>query len=409
MRDFREFPRHWRPLTASFIGMASGLSLNSYILSIFAPYLLEEFGWSRAQWAVLGVVQLLMLVCMPVVGRLTDLFGVRRVAAVGAISFPLFLLAIAGMNGSIGLYLGIYIAQTVLCGTTTSTVYSRPVAEAFSVRRGLALAIIGSSPPLVAALGSPLITAFVEQHGWRAGYGVIAAYSAICAVATIALLPSRRRQSRHGEGNAAPHAPEPSQRGVYREIARMPAFWMMLVACFLVNLPFTLAISQLKMVVLDQGITDADAAIMVSTFALGSIFGRVIAGMGLDSLPAHIIAAFTFGLPFVGLLLLASPYNSVPVVGIAILLMGLSFGGEGDVVPFLVTRYFNIAIFSTVLGLLTASIASAMAIGNAVLSLVLETTDSFNLYLVIAAVGAFIGSAMFLALGSRRFRPAEAL
>lgn len=99
----------------------------------------------------------------------------------------------------------------------------------------------------------------------------------------------------------------------------------------------------------------------------------------------------------------------MPVVGIAILLMGLSFGGEGDVVPFLVTRYFNIAIFSTVLGLLTASIASAMAIGNAVLSLVLETTDSFNLYLVIAAVGAFIGSAMFLALGSRRFRPAEAL
>jgi predicted MFS family arabinose efflux permease len=276
------------------------------------------------------------------------------------------------------------------------------------VRRGLALAIIGSSPPLVAALGSPLITAFVEQHGWRAGYIVVAAYSAICAVATIALLPSRRRLPQDGEGNAAPHAPEPPRRGVYREIARMPAFWMMLVACFLVNLPFTLAISQLKMVVLDQGITDADAAIMVSIFAIGSIFGRVIAGVGLDALPSHIIAAISFGLPFIGLLLLASPYNSVPVVGVAILLMGLSFGGEGDVVPFLVTRYFDIAIFSTVLGLLTASIASAMAIGNALLSLVLETTNSFNLYLVIAAGGAFIGSAMFLALGLQRFRPTAA-
>ena len=40
MRDFSEFRRHWRPLTASFLGMASGLSLNAFILSVFAPYLI---------------------------------------------------------------------------------------------------------------------------------------------------------------------------------------------------------------------------------------------------------------------------------------------------------------------------------------------------------------------------------
>jgi hypothetical protein len=95
----------------------------------------------------------------------------------------------------------------------------------------------------------------------------------------------------------------------------------------------------------------------------------------------------------------------MPVVSCAILLMGLSFGSEGDVVPFLVTRYFNIAIFSTVLGLLSASIGSAMAIGNGLLGLVLNATDSFDLYLVIAAAGSFIGSGLFLILGLKRFRP----
>ncbi|MBV1691606.1 MFS transporter [Novosphingobium sp. G106] len=402
MHDFREFRRHWRPLTASFLGMASGLSLNSFILSTFAPYLIKEFGWSRSQWATWGVIQLLLLVCMPLIGRLTDLFGVRLVASIGAIVFPLSLFAIAGMNGSVGIYLAIYVTQTVLCATTTSTVYSRPVAEAFSVRRGVALAIVGSAPPLVAALGSPLISAFVGQHGWRAGYVVMAIYCAVCAAATIALLPRRRPLPR-----ATPESLKQRRSGVYREIVRMPAFWIMLAACFLVNLPFTLAISQLKMVVLDQGITDADAAMMVSIFAVGSIVGRIVAGFGLDALPAHIIAAVSFGLPFIGLLLLASPYDSVPMVGFAILLMGLSFGGEGDVVPFLVTRYFDIGVFSTVLGLLTASIASAMAIGNVALGLVLARTNSFDLYLVIAAAGAFIGSSLFLLLGLHRFRPAE--
>jgi predicted MFS family arabinose efflux permease len=278
------------------------------------------------------------------------------------------------------------------------------VAEAFSARRGVALAIIGSSPPLVAALGSPLISAFVAQNGWRAGYVCMAIYCAVCAAVTIALLrPHQPRPTVVLEKQSEDTRDAP--RGVYRAIFRMPVFWMMLVGCFLVNLPFTLAISQLKMVVLDQGITDADAAMMVSLFAIGSIVGRVAAGFGLDSLPAHIIAATSFFLPFAGLLLLASPYDSVPVVGFAILLIGLSFGGEGDVVPFLVTRYFDMSVFSTVLGLLTASIASAMAIGNLTLGIVLKLTNRFDLYLVIAAAAAFAGSVLFLMLGRRRFQP----
>jgi MFS family permease len=406
MHHFREFRQHWRPLTASFLGMGSALSLNSYILSTFAPYLIEEFGWSRSQWAMLGVVQILVMVCLPIAGRLTDLFGVRRVAAVGAFSFPLFLVAIAMMNGDITVYLGIYIAQTILCSTTTATVYARVVAEGFSLRRGLALAIAGSSPPLVAAVGSPLITAFVESHGWRAGYLAMAVFSGVCAVATIALLPRHQAAPRR-----RPSATEPGSKrsGVYRDIARMPAFWIMLTACFLVNLPFTLATSQIKMVVLDQGISDADAAIMISAFAIGSIVGRFVAGMALDVFAGHVIAAIGFGLPFVGLLLLASNYDSVPMVGLAILLMGLSFGSEGDVIPFLITRYFDMAIFSTVMGLLSAAIGLAMAMGNVILSMSLAATDSFDFYLFIAAAGSFLGSGLFLLLGLRRFRPSVRL
>lgn len=402
MRDFSEFRRHWRPLTASFIGMGSALSLNSYILSTFAPYLIDEFGWTRSQWAMLGIVQLFLLVCLPVVGRLTDVFGVRRVAAVGALAFPLTLIGIATMNGDIHVYLGIYVAQTAICSTTTATVYSRVVAESFSTRRGLALAIVGSSPPLVGALGSPLITAFVEDHGWRAGYIAIAVFCAVCALITIALLPRSSRAVAPAEAVRSQ-----TRDGVYHAIMRMPVFWMLLLACFLVNLPFTLAISQIKMVVLDQGISDADAAMTISAFAIGSIIGRFIAGFAIDILPGHIIAAIGFGLPFVSLLLLASSLDSPPVVGFAILLMGLSFGSEGDVIPYLVTRYFSIAIFSTVMGLLSAAIATGMALGNLALGMVLEATDSFDGYLLIAAAGSLIGSGIFLLLGLPRFRREE--
>lgn len=396
-RDFSEFRQHWRPLLGAFLGMGSALSLNAYLLSIFAPYLIEEFGWTRSQWAMLGIVQVLMLICLPVAGRLADLFGVRRVAAFGALTFPLFLIAITMMDGSIHTYLAIYITQTIIGSTTTATVYSRVVAGAYSVRRGLALGICGSSPPLFAALGSPIITAFVEQHGWRAGYWAVAAFCAVCAVLTLALLPPHSKEP--GTTAAAPR-----RRGDYRTIAAMPVFWIMLTATFLVNLPFTLATSQLKMVVLDQGLTDSTAALLVSVFAIGSIAGRVLSGAALDYLPGHVIAAVGFGLPFVGLVVLASPWDSPPAVTVAILLIGVSFGGEGDVIPYLVTRYFGIAVYSTVLGLLSAAMGTAMAAGNAILSVVLERTDSFDIYLYTAAATSFIGSALFLLLGQERFR-----
>ncbi|HMO68338.1 MAG TPA: MFS transporter [Novosphingobium sp.] len=397
--DFSEFRQHWKPLLAAFLGLGSALSLNAYLLSIFAPYLISEFGWSRSEWALLGMVQILIMVCLPVAGRLADLFGVRRVAAVGALAFPLFLMAITLMDGSIATYMAIYIAQTIICSTTTSTVYSRVVVQAFKVRRGIALGIAGSGPPLIGALLSPLVTAFVADYGWRAGYYAVAAFSLACAVGMIVLL---RGPVGEGPRTASPGAPQP--KGDYRAILSMPVFWLMLGGFFLVNLPFALATSQLKLVVIEQGLDDQTAALMVSLFAIGSIIGRVLSGVALDYLPSHLIAGVAFGLPVIGLAMLASDADTVLVVGTAILLCSISFGGEGDIAPYLVTQYFPIRVFSTVLGLMSAAMGASMASGNAVLAAFLARTDSFDGYLLTAAASAGIGAAIFLTLGARRFR-----
>ena len=397
MADFSEFRRHWRPLLGSFIGMGSALSLNSYILSIFAPYFMKDLGWSLSQWASLGTVQMLIVFCTPVAGRLADRFGVRRVAAVGALTFPMFLLAIAAMDGSIETYLAIYIAQTVICSTTTATVYSRVVVGAYSARRGLALGIVGSSPPLVAALFSAPISHFVEAEGWRSGYVLVAAFCAICAIVTLLLLPSREAEAANDRASGVT-----AREGVYRIVFTNPVFWIMLAATLLVNLPFTLATTQLKTVVLAQGLPASAAAVLVSVFAVSSIVGRVLSGLALDYLPAHRIAAIGFGLPVLGLLLLASPLDSFVAVAAALALIGISFGGEGDIIPYLVTRYFGIAIYSTVLGLLSAVMGLAMGGGNILLAI----TGSFDVYLWIAAATAFIGSLLFLMLGNPRYKAA---
>lgn len=398
MADFSEFRKHWRPLLACFIGMGSALALNNFILSTFAPYMIEEFGWTRGEWALAGMVQMLLMVSLPLAGRLTDIYGARRIAAVGALSFPLFLVAIATMKGDIRVYIAIYIAQTIVCATSTSTVYSRVVAEVFKIRRGLALGIAGLSTPLIGAAGAPLMTAFVQAHGWRAGYLTVAAFCAICAVVTLSLMPRGKTAGERAE-EAASAPREHGFGSAFKIIARAPVFWLMALAVLLINLPFALAASQLKLVVLAQGLTDSDAALLISAFALGSIAGRVLSGTALDLLPAHFVATINFMLPAVGLLLLVSNYDSMLFVSLAIVLVGVSFGSEGDILPYLVTRHFDIAVFSTVLGLLTSVTGISIAAGNAILGVTLQATESYNPYLLTAAAAAVVGSLCFLLLG----------
>jgi MFS family permease len=394
-----EFRQNWRPLLGAFLGIGSALSLNTFILSTFAPYFLAEFGWTKQDWALLSVVQLAVMVAIPVAGRMADVLGVWRTAAIGATTFPAFLVMIAFMDGSIGTFFAIYIAQTVIGATTTATVYSRVVAQAFRINRGLALGVCGAGAPLIGALGSPLASAFVQTHGFTAGYLAVAAFCTVCSVLTLWLL--------WGVEGPRP-VREPAQRGSndYRQIARMPVFWLMLGATFLANLPFSLATTQIKLVAGEQGLDDADAALMVSALGIAAVLGRVIFGVAVDRLPPHRVVAFAFALPVLGLSLLASPLDSFAVVFAAIMLIGIAFGAEADVVPVLVVRWFGLRVFSTVLGLLTAAMGAAMALGNGLLAAMLATTGSFDAYLIAAAGSAALGSLLFLTLGQERFRPA---
>ncbi len=398
MKGFEEFRRHWAPLVGVVLGMGSGLLLNNFILSTFAPYLIGEFGWSRAQWALLGVASIFMIVSQPLAGQLTDRFGVRRVAAVGAFGFPLFMIAFSMINSNIYVFLAIYVAQLIVCSTTTATVYSRTVAELFHARRGAALAIIGSSPALVGAIGSFAMTGFVAEYGWRNGYLAIAAFCAICAIVAILLIPP----SPQAAGD------RPKRTGVYRELASQPACWLMLAGCFLVTIPFALATSSLKIVILDQGLTDADAAAMVAAFGIASIAGRFIAGVALDYFSPHLVGVAGFSLPVIGLLLLASGNGSFLLVLAAIILIGVAMGSEVDVIPFLVTRHFPMEMFSTVLGVMTAGLGTAIAVGNLILGSALEASGSFDLFFYLAAALCFVGSLLFLLLRSHRFRMPEA-
>jgi predicted MFS family arabinose efflux permease len=331
---------------------------------------------------------------MPFIGRLADVLGVRRTATIGMAALPVLFVLYSLMTGPLWQYVVIYVLQSVICITTTATVYSRLPVQFIERARGLALAIVASGPALTGAIGGPILNGFVESHGWRAGFQAMAVFSVVAMVITLLLLPAERR---------APDAPPPVRRRAredYPLIFRNPALWVLVAAMLLCNLPQVIMLSQLKLILLDNGVTAKGAAVMLSAFAFGTLAGRFLAGLALDKIPAHLVGLICMGLPSVGLLILASPFDAATMLIFAVLCIGFAFGAEGDLAAYIVSRKFPVAVYSSVMGLVTMAMSASSAAGATLLSVTLKATGGYNLYLVICAASVFVGSLMFLLLGS---------
>ena len=86
-----------------FVGMLgyTGAACFAYSSGVFMQSVTQEFGWSRAVFSSAFMVQTLVaMLVMPMVGRVVDLYGARRIAlfAIGPFVIGYGLLALA--NGA---------------------------------------------------------------------------------------------------------------------------------------------------------------------------------------------------------------------------------------------------------------------------------------------------------------------
>jgi MFS family permease len=362
-----ELRQNWRPLLAATIGMGSGLSIVGVITSTIAPTLVADTGWSKADFAMVGSLSMITAFAFPFIGRLADLIGVKKTALIGQVTVPLAYLAYSLMSGEFWIYLVIFAFQSFVCVTTTATVYTRLAVQHVKHARGLALAIVASGPAVTGIILAPILNSYVETHGWRDSYQAMALFAAVAGTITFLLIPSQKPADK-----AAITGPKRRAREDYPVIFRTFAFWILLAAMLLCNLPATILLVQLKMLLLDNGVTGEGAAVMLSTLSAGMLAGRFLTGVALDRFRAHIVSFVTLGLPSLGLFVIASSYDAPAVLTAAVFALGFAFGAEGDIVAYLVARHFPVAIYSSVLGLLTAAMSFSTASGAALLSFTLR-------------------------------------
>jgi predicted MFS family arabinose efflux permease len=395
MTYFEELRTNWRPMLAAMIGMSTGFTALAVTNSIMGPHLVHDFGWPRSEFALLGVLGLMTLVALPASGRLVDRFGVRRTALIGVVVGPISFLVLSRMSGSFQFYMVMLVIQNLLCMTTTSTVYTRTVVQHIQRARGVALAIAATGPALTIAIAGPLLNNFITAHGWRAGYVALALFTGVGGLIAIALVPPR------GDIATPPKVTHRKPEHAYRLIVRMPAFWIMFAGITLTNVAQFMANSQLGLLLQANGVSAPQISGIISVFAIGVLIGRFVCGAALDRFSTPLVAMIALGLPAVGQYLIAANLGGVPALTTAVLLLGLSYGAEGDLIGYLVAKTFGVRIYGTVLGIMAASISLGSAFGSLLLSLTLKSTGSYAAFLFISGTLTLCGSTLFLLLPRR--------
>lgn len=380
---------HWRPLLSVVLGLSSGLVMTSFVIGIMGNYLVEEFKWPKEQMAMVGALALGAVLLFPLVGRMTDVFGVRKTAMVGVIASPIFYLALSRIE-TLAAYAVLYALQASVLATTTPPVYCRIIVQYFKQTRGLALGIATAGPAVAVAVGGPVLNNFVTDHGWRAGYVAIAIFTGVIGTIALLMLPPEQR-----DGQSTLAKPKTAKRD-YTRILRSYVFWILIVGILLCNLPQSIMMSQLALILAENGASGKDASIMISALAGGTIIGRLVSGVALDRFPAPIVATVGLAMSGLGLIVIASGFDARPALFLSVLLFGMSIGAESDVIAYMVVRNFGVKIYSSVHSILATSTAVAAVLGSVLLSLSLRHYGQYWQFLGVTGVLAVMASLLFL-------------
>jgi MFS family permease len=351
------------------MGVMLGYSvLIPYTFGIFLKPLASSFGWRRDTISIaFSCVAITIALCAPLMGRLLDTFGPRRTILPCIVLFSLAFASLALLTPNIWQMYAIFVFLGVVGNGTTPLAYSGTVATWFYSRRGVALSVISSGAG-VGAMILPILAAYLlRSFGWRTAY---AALGLLILTVSFPLTSLLVRES--------PKSFQPRERVDWKKLrsaARTKPFLFLVLAIFLYSVAFNGIISHLAALLTDRGFTVQHSAEVIAVIGAFGLAGRLLTGFLLDRFWGPAVSLAFFCTTILALLLLSG--SSIVAAYAAAGLLGFAAGGEADITPYLISRYFGLSGFSTMYGMAWTAFAGGTAVGPVLMGKLYVATGSY--------------------------------
>lgn len=183
-------PRRWRILAVALVGPLMG-NIDQYVVATALPTLRSEFHTSIALAALsVTVYQLGLIASMPIVGRLSDQLGRKRVHLIAIGVFAVASLA-CGLSDSIGMLIAFRVVQAIGAGGLMPTA-TGIVAESFGRDRDRGIGLIASVVSIGALVGPVLGGVIIHYWSWRGVFLINLPVAAVILPLAARVIPRSR-------------------------------------------------------------------------------------------------------------------------------------------------------------------------------------------------------------------------
>ncbi|MEH6386337.1 MAG: MFS transporter [Pseudomonas profundi] len=401
--DLTEFRLGWRFLILGVFGVVTSMSAALlYGFGTMVIPLQEAFGWSRGELqASITFLFAGVAVASQLLGWLYARFGLRRVAIVSLVLQVLCYAGLTQLNGNIVWLYVAFFAMPLLCLGTIAITWTQLISLWYERNRGLALAIILSGTGVAALVVPPLLAWCMELWGWQAGFLLLAIMPLVTTLPMALLwlhIPTAEPRSVQGEVRTAPLA---ATGFSFAEARKSRVFWICNVSLILSVSLIVAMVTVMVPYLQDKGVPALTASQIFSAFGASIIVGRLFVGYLLDHYSPVVISAAALFTPAIGcLILLVTGPESMALLVLATVCIGLSAGAEFDIAAFLVARYFGMKDYARIFGLHLGLVTIVAGMSPAFFGYIHTQYGNYDPVIMYSLVAATVASLTLVTLRS---------
>lgn len=350
---------------------------------VFFNSLVTEFQWSRA--VVSGATSCAFLLSgffAIVVGRLSDIYGPKILMSFASIFFGAGLMLMSKVSEIWHLYLfygvifGIGLSAIDVIALTTT-------ARWFSQTRGMMTGIVkvgtGAGQFTVPFLASILIVVY----GWRQAY-IIIGVAALVLLLLIAQILQRNPEEKDLPipGGSRTHRRAKKEPKALQSLNAAEALgtlqlWVLCAANVLLVFCLLIIIVHIVPHAIDIGLSNRQAAGVLSTIGAVSMLGRFISGWAIDRIGSKAVMLSCFAI-LISVLLWLQIADSLWMLYLFASVYGLAHGGFFTAISPIVAEIFGIASHGAIFGLVVFSGTAGGSVGPIVAGQLFDSMGSYS-------------------------------
>ena len=377
----------WLILLAGSFGLMMTMPGQTLSIAVFLDRIIEDLNFSRTTVSLMyTLATLLGSFSLPFVGRFIDAKGPRLAVIIISILFALSCVLMGFVQGLTMLFVGFVLIRALGQGALSMT--SQHVINIWFVRRrGLAIGLSGLGFSIGVILFPLLINYLISVYDWRIAYMLLGLLVAVTILPVGALL-YRNHPETYGlkpDGAGQQQTELQETHLTLSEARRTITFWLFTIAGFSVATLGTALIFHNYDILAAQGLERNIATLVFVPLGLVQFLATLLTGFFLDRVrPRFVLAAAQLLLACT--LVLATSVNSLPLVYVYGICLGIMQGMSGAISAVSFAYYFGRRHLGSIKGVVTTIMVMGTALGPLLFSVGKDLFGSYGSIMLLTAV-----------------------